>query len=284
MSDQHVFQIQLEDLIHFLAQRRAEPAGRRGETEPPGPRISIAVDPAAPEIRITGIGPEHARFLRMLDPAPADVATDPQPSYLACSVSLPEGEPRSEEIFAALRSVLEDKPYYWQVLRADSPPADSELPLDLDEPPAHAALHVAVFAGPRLNPGLVNEVSISQILGLPQLILCDEDHPELPSSFADVPRQTVCGLGEMLREEVLTGLAEHPEVCRFREHERYLSPSVLAWCAGIDETAGSAISARYPTWPAFLEAEPAEIASAAGIAVALVEEAKSGLRLLAEDE
>jgi len=284
LSDQHVFQIQLEDLIHFLAQRRAEPARERGEAERPSPRISIAVDPAAQEIRITGIGPEHAQFLRMLDPAPTDAAADPRPSHLSCSVSLPEGEPRSEEIFAALRSVLEDKPYYWQVLRADSPPADSELPLDLDEPPAHAALHVAVFAGPRLNPGLVNEVSISQLLGLPQLILCDEGHPELPSSFADVPRQTVCGLGEMLREEVLAGLAEHPEVCQVREHERYLSPSVLARCAGIDETAGSAISARYPTWPEFLKAEPAEIASAAGIAVALVEEAKSGLRLLAEEE
>ena len=194
MSDQHVFQIQLEDLIHFLAQRRAEP-------EPPNPGISIVVDSAAQEIRITGIGPDHAQFLR---------TPDPRPSYLSCSVSLPEGEPRSEEIFAALRSVLEAEPYYWQVLRADSPPADSELPLDLDEPPAHAALHVAVFAGPRLNPGLVNEVSISQILGLPQLILHDEGHPELPPSFADVPRQTVRGLGEMLRAHVLTGWPNTP--------------------------------------------------------------------------
>ena len=221
--------------------------------------------------------------------AAADAGTDAgtakqQATYLSCSVTLPEGEPRSEEIFAALRSVLEAKPYYWQVLRADSPSADPSLPPDLDAPPAHAALNVAVFAGPRLNQGLVNEVSISQILGLPQLILCDEGHPALPASFADVPQQTVCGLGAVLRKGVQSGLAEHPEVNRVREHERYLSPSVLAWCAGLDEAVGEAVSARYPTWSEFLKADSVEVARAVDIDVALVEAAKSGLRLLAEED
>jgi molecular chaperone HtpG len=216
----------------------------------------------------------------------ASVAPEPpqQPAYLSCSVTLPEGEPRSEEIFAAVRSVLEARPYYWQVRRADSPPADSNLPLDLDEPPARAALNVAVFAGPGLNQGLVNEVSIGQILDLPQLILCDEGHPELPSSFADLPQRTVHGLGAVLRKEVLIALADHPDVRRDREHERYLSPSVLAWCADLDEGVGETISARYPTWPEFLKADSDEIARAAGIDAALVEAAKSGLRLLAEED
>jgi hypothetical protein len=213
------------------------------------------------------------------------VAPEHQSTYLSCSVTLPEGEPRSEEIFAAVCSVLETKPYYWQVVRADSPPADSDLPLDLDEPPAKAALNVTIFTGARLNQGLINEVSISQILGLPQLILCDEEHPALPSSFAELPRQTVRGFGAALCNEVLAGLAEHPEVRQVREHERYLSPSILTWCAaGLDETASAAISARYPTWPEFLKADPAEVARAAGIDIALVETAKSGLRLLAEED
>ena len=217
--------------------------------------------------------------------AAGDADPEPPPAYLSCSVTLPEGEPRSEEIFGAVRrSVLEAGPYYWQVRRADSSPAGSDLPLDLDEPPARAVLHVAVFAGPRLNQGLVNEVSIGQILGLPQLILCDEGHPELPPSFADVPRHTVRGLGAVLRREVLSALAAHPEVGRDREHERYLSPSVLAWCAGLEESAGWAISARYATWPEFLKADSAEVASAAGIEVALVEAAKSGLRQLAGED
>ncbi|HWG23024.1 ATP-binding protein [Actinospica sp.] len=219
-----------------------------------------------------------------VDPTPIDAAPEPPPAYLSCSVTLPEGEPRSEEIFAAVRSVLEAGPYYWQVRRADSPPADSDLPLDLDEPPVPAVLNVAVFAGPLLNQGLINEISIGQILGLPQLILCDEGHPELPSSFADVPRRTVRGLGAVLRGEVLIALARHPEVGRDREHERYLSPSVLAWCADLDESVGSAISTRYPTWPEFLKADSAEVARGVGIDVSLVEAAKSGLRLLAEED
>ncbi|MBR7829975.1 ATP-binding protein [Actinospica sp. MGRD01-02] len=216
---------------------------------------------------------------------PADAVPAPrQATYLSCSVTLPEGEPRSEEIFAAVRSVLEAKPYYWQVLRADSPSADPDLPPDLDAPPAHAALNVAVFAGPRLNQGLVNEVSISQILGQPQLILCDEGHPALPASFADVPQQTVHGLGAVLRKGVRSGLAEHPEVNRVRAYERYLSPSVLAWCAGLEESVGEAVSRRYPTWSEFQEADSADVARAVDIDVALVEAAKSGLRLLAEED
>ena len=233
-----------------------------------------------------GLAEQVARGTGASEPAdavPADIAP-PQPSYLSCAVTLPEGEPRSEEIFAAVRSVLETKPYYWQVHRADSPPADSNLPLDLDAPPARAGLNVAVFAGPTLNQGLVNEVSIGQILGLPQLILSDEGHPELPSSFADVPRRTVRGLGAVLRKEVLTALAEHPEVTRIREYERYLSSSILTWCADLDEAVGAAISARYPTWPEFLAADSADVALLAGIDVALVEAAKSGLRLLAEED
>ena len=207
-----------------------------------------------------------------------------EPAYLSCAVTLPEGEPRSEEIFAAVRAVLETEPYYWQVHRADSPPPDSDLPLDLDAPPARATLHVAVCAGPLLNQGLVDEISIGQILGLPQLILSDEGHPELPLSFADVPRRTVRGLDRVLRKEVFGALAGHPEVSRPRAYERYLSPSVLAsCCADLDEATGAAISARYPTWPEFLTADPREVARLAGTEVAVVEAAKSRLRLLGEE-
>jgi hypothetical protein len=207
-------------------------------------------------------------------------ARRPQPGYLSCAVTLPEGEPRSEEIFAAVRSVLEDGPYYWQVRRTDSPPHGSDLPLDLDEPPAGAALNVAVFAGPRLNQWLLNEISIGQILALPQLILIDEGHPDLPSSFADVPRSTVRRSGEVLHGEVLAALAGHPEVRRIREYERYLSPPILARLAGLDEAAGTAVSARYPTWPEFLAADTQDVARLAGIDVASVEAARAELRLL----
>ena len=202
----------------------------------------------------------------------------PRPTYLSCAVTLPEGEPRSEEIFAAVRSVLEDGPYYWQVRRADSPPHGSELPLDLDEPPAGAALNVAVFAGPTLNQGVLNEASIGQILGLPQLILIDAGHPLLLAGFVDVPSSTVQSDGAGLREEVLTALAGHPEVSRTRKRERYLSPSILARVAGLDEAAGTAVSARYPTWPEFLAADLEELAQLAGIDVASVEAAKAELR------
>lgn len=208
----------------------------------------------------------------------------PQPAYLSCAVTLPEGEPRSEEIFAAVRSVLEDGPYYWQVRRADSPPHGSELPLDLDEPPAGAALNIAVFAGPALNRWLLNEISIGQILGLPQLVLIDEAHPALPSSFADVPRSTVRRTSDVLHGEVLAALAEHPEVCRVREYERYLSPLILARLAGLDEVAGTAVSARYPTWPEFLAADSEDVARLAGIDVVSVEAAKNALRPLHREE
>jgi hypothetical protein len=209
----------------------------------------------------------------------------PRPAYLSCAVTLPEGEPRSEEIFAAVRAVLEDGPYYWQVRRADSPPDGSELPMGLDEPPAGAALNVAVFAGPTLNQGVLNEASIGQILGLPQLVLIDEGQPELPPSFVDVPRSTVRGGEAALLEQVLTALAGHPEVRRVRTYERYVSPSILTRVAGLqDEAAGSAISARYPTWPEFLAADTEEVARLAGTDAASVEAAKTVLRLLDEED
>ena len=246
--------------------------------------ILRAAAPSADEAESMFAGFNHVIGL-MLE---LDNARTPQPqprpaTYLSCAVTLPEGEPRSEEVFAAVGSVLEDAPYYWQVRRADSPPHGSDVPLDLDEPPAGAALNLAVFAGPTLNQGLLDEISIGQILGLPQLILIDEGHPELPPSFADVPRCTISGLGAALRAEVLAALAGHPEVagCRGRGYERYLSPSILARLAGVDRAAGAAISARYPTWPEFAAADPREIAGMAGIDVAKVEAMNAELRRLA---
>jgi molecular chaperone HtpG len=206
---------------------------------------------------------------------------DPAPSFLSCAVALADGDPRAQEIFAAVRSALESKPYYWQVRPADASP-DSETPVDLDAPPARAALHVAVLSG-QLNQALVNEVAIGQILELPQLVLRDASHPELPASLEAVAQRTVSGVGAVLRREVAGALAAHPEVARDREYDRYLSPAVLAWCADLDEAVSAAIARRYPTWPQFLEADPVEAARLAGISESLVEAAKSGLRLLSEE-
>ena len=209
---------------------------------------------------------------------------EPEPRFLSCAVTLSEQDPRAREILAAVRSALEGRPHYWQVRRADAAAAGTAgLPDDLDAPPARATLHVAVLSG-QLNQGLVNEVAIGQILELPQLVLRDATHPELPPSLDGVAQQTVRGVGAVLRKEVAAALSAHPEVALPREYDRYLSPSVLAWCADLDEAVSSAIARRYPTWPEFLDADPGEVARLAGISEALVEAAKSGLRLLGEED
>lgn len=214
----------------------------------------------------------------------ASTALEAQPRFLSCAVAMSEDDARAREIFAAVRAALEGRPYYWQVRRADAAGVgESGLPDDLDAPPARATLHVAVLAGQQ-NQGLVNEVAIGQILELPQLVLRDEAHPRLPPSLEGVAQRTVRGVGAVLRREVAAALAAHPEVVRPREYDRYLSPSVLAWCADLDEAVSTAIAKRYPTWPEFLEADCGEAARLAGISVALVEAAKSGLRLLGEED
>lgn len=228
-----------------------------------------------------GTGPEDTV------PEPGDrlasTALEPEANFLSCAVAFSDQDPRAREIFGAVRAALEGKPYYWQVRRADAAASGGAgLPDDLDTPPARATLHVAVLCGP-VDQGLVNEIAIGQILELPQLVLRDETHPQLPASLDGVAQRTVRGVGAVLRREVAAAIAAHPEVSRPREYDRYLSPSVLAWCADLDEAVSTAIARRYPTWPEFLDADSGEAARLAGISVALVEAAKSGLRLLREE-
>jgi molecular chaperone HtpG len=266
---------QVIDLMLGLAERvgGAAAAGSAPAPTSGSGSGSASQDSTSPESTVRDTLP------KLQDAVPSTVAEQP-PRFLSCAVACAEGDARAREIYAAVRTALEGAPYYWQVRRADAASTDGGLPDDLDAPPAQATLHVAVLSG-QLNQGLVNEVAIGQILELPQLVLRDESHPGLPESLGGVAQQTVRGAGAVLRKEVAGALAAHPQVAKDREYDRYLSPSVLAWCADLDEPVSTVIARRYPTWPEFLAAEPAALA---GISESLVQAAKSGLRLLAEED
>ena len=187
----------------------------------------------------------------------------PPPSrWVTCFVAMPFVE-EAKGVLAALRAVLEDVPYLWQVTRADSSARQVML---WENVRAHmTAAHCFVADVSDQNPNVYIEVGRMEALGRPLLLLKREGTPDLPADLRGHLHVTYPageGLAARLREEIPKQLAF---VAPRGDH--YLSETVLHACAHelMVGTALQKIAGAYETCEDFLAANPADVARRLGL-------------------
>lgn len=197
----------------------------------------------------------------------------------SCFVALPFGDPRATEIYAAVREVLEDRPYFWQVVRADDDVEAPGLWPNVKKKLLRAHCYIAVLTA-ELNANVMIEVGRMEALQRPLIMLKDAAAADPPADLRGLLYEPVrAATREHLRAEIAETMERQQPLLRsIRPRDRYLSETVLVRYASLGEQASRQISRLYPSWNGFLAADSAVVANQAGVPAPLVDVVKQTLK------
>jgi len=218
----------------------------------------------------------HARQTELAEvrapQAGRDGGLDP---YVSCFVAMSFGDSRAREIYQAVRSVLEARPYYWAVVRADDTVEQPGLWANLKAKLMRAHCYAAVLTH-EPNPNVMIEIGRMEALERPVILLRDAAAADLPADLRGRLYAELTQTGEPLVEEVREAFARQ-EPFRALTGDRYLSETVLRREANLNEQVSREISRLYRTWRAFLQADPGEVARRLTVRPRLIEAAQEAL-------
>lgn len=184
--------------------------------------------------------------------------------YVSCFIAMPFGDDRATRIYQALRTVLEDKPYYWRVVRADDTVEQPGLWANLKAKLLRAHCYIAVLTQ-QVNPNVMIEIGRMEALERPLVLLRDTTAPELPADLTGLLYAELGADGADLDEQVREALARQEPLQRLTgDGDRYLSETVLYREASLNDRLSREISRRYLTWQAFVKADSTEVARLVG--------------------
>lgn len=195
--------------------------------------------------------------------------------YVSCFVAMPFGDPRAIQIFDAVRAVLEDRPYYWRVVRADDTVEHPGLWGNLKAKLLRAHCCIAILGDP-VNHNVMIEIGRMEALERPLLLLRDVTAPELPTDLKGLLYGELDAGATDLAESVRDVLSRQDPL-RHLTGDRYLSAAVLQREADLGERVSREISRRYLTWKAFLDADTEQVAALVGTRPVIIQAAKDSL-------
>ena len=179
----------------------------------------------------------------------ASAAGDQLDPYISCFVAMPFRDQRSEEIYQALRTVLEDAPYHWRVVRADDSVEKQGLWENLKHKLLRAHCYVAILTA-QVNPNVMIEIGRMEALERPLLLLRDVSADPLPADLHGRLYEELSASGPHLIQAVQELLERQSAINNLRG-ARYLSEAVLS-ANGLNEDTSRRISGRYPSWSDFV--------------------------------
>jgi molecular chaperone HtpG len=220
--------------------------------------LSLATERAEFERTLNARDAELEEF-RVLS-AGDDATRDP---YVSCFVAMPFSDESATGIYEGLRAVLEDRPYYWGVVRADSNVEKPGLWANLKAKLLRAHCYVAIL-GRDVNPNVMIEIGRMEALERPLIILRDPDGPDLPADLGGLLYADIDPRRDDVRDQVREAIAKH-EPLRTLRGERYLSETVLTQEALLNEQVSREISRAFPTWRSLLDADTDQVARQFGM-------------------
>jgi molecular chaperone HtpG len=229
---------------------------------------------------------ERAHFERMLNSKQVELgelyasAGGPeQDPYVSCFVAMPFSDARATDIYNVVRGVIEDKPYFWRIVRADDSIEMPGLWSNVKAKLLRAHFYIAILTD-SINPNVMIEIGRMEALERPLLILRDASAPELPADLKGLLYAEIKGANSQLRGEVIDALNRQQALQALKGRDRFLSETILTRDAGLSESVSSQISRRYPAWQSFLDADSATVANEVGISQYLVDAVKETLKAL----
>ncbi|MFQ4136707.1 ATP-binding protein [Nodosilinea sp. PGN35] len=193
---------------------------------------------------------------------------DSQTEHISCFVAMPFDD-KFKPLLEALKMVLEDKPYGWEVIRADSKLLGLTISANVEAHIARSHCYLADISDK--NPNVFLEIgAMGHYKGRPLIYLCREDAQEEiaadlqgnlyhPYSQWDLEKPDIETLAQQLRSE----LERRPDLDSLKHSatKTFLSANVLVRNNQCDRPLAEKISKTYKTVEAFLAASSEDIAT-----------------------
>ncbi len=195
---------------------------------------------------------------------------------ITCFVAMPFSNPQANTLYKALEQVLEDEPFFWNVIRADEQVTDARLWKSVEQQMSRAHCFIAEVTNH--NPNVMIEIGRMEVFKRPLLLLKQKDSQELPADIRErlyveyADNESGEKLVESLREQIL----RQQRFCQ-QEGEKYLSEVILKKIEGLNEQLCRKIAREFETCDDFMSVEPDTIAPRLGVSPLLVRVAQEGL-------
>jgi hypothetical protein len=171
----------------------------------------------------------------------------------------------SRTVYSKLKEILERKPYYWRVLRADDQVTDASLWQNIKKHMVVSHCYIALVGDQ--NPNVAIEIGRMEAIGRPLLLVKRRDG-ELPTDLAGRLYIEVDADAMDLRAQLEDQVAKH-EFFKHQLGERYLSSGVLGEI-GVGEAATRALMDLCGTWQDLIAADAAVLARESGLGESFV--------------
>jgi len=169
-----------------------------------------------------------------------DAGLDP---YVSCFIAMPFKDPRAQRIYDAVRTVLEDKPFYWRVVRADDSVEQPGLWENLKAKMLRAHCYIAILTQ-EFNPNVMIEIGRMEALERPLVLLREINAPDLPADLKGLLYAELdADLGKLehrVREEV-----SRQEPLHRLNGDRFLSEGLLKRVTDLNDRLCREISHKY---------------------------------------
>jgi molecular chaperone HtpG len=174
--------------------------------------------------------------------------------WVTCFVAMPFKK-ETEAVFPALREVLEDVPFLWQVTRADTVGYDAMLWANIKSHMLRSHCFVADVSDANLNVYI--EVGRMEALGRPLVLLKRDGTPDLPADLKGHLYAAYGGAGQEMVDRLRQEIMKLPAFVG-QKGERFLSETVLRRCTreiGLGEVAVHKLAEAFQTCDDFLAAD-----------------------------
>ncbi|MCK6580513.1 MAG: ATP-binding protein [Anaerolineae bacterium] len=202
-----------------------------------------------------------------------DDADAEKTDHVSCFVAIPFSG--YDFVLDALKEVFEDKPNFWQVVRADEEQLDPTVFGSVYKHIRRSHLYVAEISDRNFNVGL--ELGImQQYFDRPRILLRKLDAQPVPVDLHGAIYVSYSDKSDLLiqlREQ----LRNNSALRALNSSTRFLSPIVLNRL-GLDYTVGEALSREFVNAMSFLNTDTRTVSRRFGLSTGLIEEMKEGIR------
>ncbi len=193
-------------------------------------------------------------------------------SYVSCFVAMPYTDQRAKRLYDALKRVLEDVPYCWQVSRADDSVELPGLWDNLRSKLTRSHCFIAIITDE--NPNVMIEVGRMEALGSPLLLLQQDEHGRLPTDLAGRLYEVIPDGDPLALRQRVQGVLDRQKTFCARQGEAFLSETLLS-AQGLGEEVARLLSRAYTTCRRLTEADPGTDAVQLGLAAELLTAAQA---------
>jgi molecular chaperone HtpG len=204
-----------------------------------------------------------------------------QTEHVSCFFAMPFA-PEYDKLLNAVRQVLQEQPYGWEVTRADSEHLSDTIPTNVRDHIAQSHCYLAEVTDGNLNVFLeIGHISQYREQGRPLIYLCKEGG-KLPIDIANDllsyynPELSEPELVDQLRQELskkrsIRELRKSPE-------DSFLSPEILDGIGQLRPSIITAVIEHYKTIGTFCRADCIEVANSTGAGSGTISDAQMNIK------